>query len=194
MLMAMAWAGHAVQAGAALEFKLWREATAIFLGSSPGGCEPLGLAVTLRRRGLVPEVFVSHAGPYLTTAIRSDELQRITRLAQDEFRREADELGVPVHLTPLGESGLMETLDADASAIVLVSGYRMLRRHVPHWVFAYGRTGRHVLVHDPDGGGDSHQHMAGRSMAIPLPAFARWSRYGADDLRAAVVIRKGLAQ
>ena len=39
-------------APAALEFQLWREATTVFASSGPGGCEPYGMAVALRRRGL----------------------------------------------------------------------------------------------------------------------------------------------
>jgi hypothetical protein len=48
-----------------------------------------------------------------------------------------------------------------------------------------------VLVHDPDGGSAAANHTAGRSMSIPLPAFARWSGFAADNLSAAIVIRKG---
>lgn len=192
MLMAMAWAGRPVQAGAALEFKLWREATTIFSGSGPGGCEPFGLAVTLRRNGLRPEVFVSHAAPYFLAGVRAKEKQRVVGLAQDQFHREAAELGIPSHLTPLSESALMESLRSDAAVIVLVSGSHTMRRQVPHWVFAYGCTDRHVLVHDPHGG-RGEDHVAGRSLAIPLHAFTRWSRFAPDKLRAAIVIRKGLS-
>ena len=193
VLMALAWAGHAVRMGAALEFKLWREATTMFSGSGPGGCEPFGLAVTLTRHGLSTEIFVSHPGPYFLAGVRSEERRRVMRLTQDEFRREAAELHIPIHLTPLSESALMQSLQSDAAAIVLVSGYRMLPRKVPHWVFAYGRANSHVLVHDPDGG-QAEDHAAGQSLAVPLQAFARWSRFGPDHLRAAILIRKGPSQ
>src|SRR5262245_608604 len=61
MMMALAWAGswagRKFKPAPAFEFQLWREATTIFTGSGPGGCEPYGMAVTLRRHGLVPEVY-----------------------------------------------------------------------------------------------------------------------------------------
>ncbi len=195
MMMALAWAGRPVRAGAALEFKLWREATTIFMASGPGGCEPFGLAVTLKRYGLQPEIFVNRPGPYFLDGVRSPDRQRVMRLAQAEFRREAEELDIPAHQTPLGESALMQALSSGACAIVLVTGYRMLRRNVPHWVFAYGHSGRFVLIHDPAAEIEQSGHARpAHSLAIPTAAFARISRYGAENLRAAVVIRKGFTQ
>lgn len=193
ILMALAWAGQAVQADAALEFKLWREATTIFSGSGPGGCEPFGLAVTLMHHGLRPEVFVNQSAPYFLADVRSEEKRRVVHMAQDEFRREAADLRIPIHLTSLSESALMQSLHSDAAVIVLVSGSHVMRRQIPHWVFAYGRTHRHVLVHDPDGG-RAGDHGAGRALALPQQAFARWSRFGPENLRAAIVIRKGPSQ
>src|SRR5215475_7366906 len=66
MMMALAWAApradRKLQPAPAFEFELWREATTIFGGSGPGGCEPYGMAVALKRRGLAPEVYVSRPG------------------------------------------------------------------------------------------------------------------------------------
>jgi ribosomal protein S18 acetylase RimI-like enzyme len=192
VMMALAWAGRRVQAEAAFEFRLWREATTFFTASGPGGCDPIGLAVALKRHDLQPEVWVSHPGPYFLDGVRSEQKRRVMRVGQAEFRREADELKVPVHLTPLAESVLMDALNSSASAIVLVTGYRMLRRRVPHWVFAYGQAGGAILIHDPAAELDETGNArSAESFAIPLPAFARMSRYGREDLRAAILIRKG---
>jgi ribosomal protein S18 acetylase RimI-like enzyme len=195
VMMAMAWAGRPVQPDAALEFRLWREATTIFMSQGHGGCDPFGMAVTLKRHGLAPAVFVNHPGPYFLHGVRSEEKARVMRVGQDDFRHQADELGIPVNLIPLAESALMETLRSGASAIVLVTGYRMLRRSVPHWVFAYGCTDSAILVHDPvplhDG---AEPEVSAQGTAIPLAAFSRISRFGPENLRAAIVIRKGLPQ
>ena len=126
------------------------------------------------------------------STVRSADSRRVMRLTQEEFRREADVIGVPIHLAPLSESGLMDSFDNGAVAIVLVSGYRMVRRRVPHWVFAFGREGRYVLVHDPAARRDEHGNAhAPETYAVPAHEFSRMSRFGKDDLRAAVVIRKG---
>ncbi|HET9904497.1 MAG TPA: peptidase C39 family protein [Xanthobacteraceae bacterium] len=195
IMMAMAWAGLPIEAGPALEYKLWREATTIFMASGLGGCGPFGLAVTLKRRGLDPEVHVSHPGPYFLDGVRSQEKRRVMGVAQAEFRREAESLGIPVHLEPLDLDSLCRALDSGACAIVLVTGYHLSRGRVPHWVFVYGHAERRILLHDPE----AERDEAGRpkpseGWAVPEGLFQRMSRTGADELRAAIVIRKGRIQ
>jgi ribosomal protein S18 acetylase RimI-like enzyme len=195
MMMALAWADPSFHPGPAYEFKLWREATTIFTTSGPGGCDPYGLAVTLKRHGLEPRIHVSQRGPYFLDTVGSDDKRRVMRLAQDEFRREAEALKIPIHLAPLDESALMEAFETGAVAIVLVSGYRMVRRNVPHWVFVFGHEGRHVLVHDPAAIRDEDGHAtSAETYAVPASEFDRMTRFGRDDLRAAIVIRKGRVQ
>jgi ribosomal protein S18 acetylase RimI-like enzyme len=195
MMMALAWADPSFRPGPAYELKLWREATTIFMTSGPGGCDPCGLAVTLKRHGLEPRIHASHGGPYFLDTVGSDDKRRVMRLAQDEFRREAEALKIPIHLAPLDESALMEAFETGAVAIVLVSGYRRVRRNVPHWVFAFGREGRHVLVHDPAAPRDEDGNAtSAETYAFSSSEFDRMTRFGRDDLRAAIVIRKGRCQ
>lgn len=192
ILMALAWADRGFRPSPALEFRLWREATTIFMSSGPGGCEPFGIAVALKRRGLSPEVFVTRPGPYFLDAVRSEEKRRAMRITQEDFAEEARNLGVATHLTCASESVLMAALDKGAVAIALVSGHRMTPRGPPHWVFVFGREGRFVLLHDPaafrDENGDA---VAPETYAAPLPAFMRMTRCGRDNLRAAIIVRKG---
>jgi hypothetical protein len=192
MLMALTWADPSFRPAPAHEFKLWREATTIFMSSGPGGCDPYGIAVTLNRHRLAAEIHASHGGPYFLDTVRSEDKRRVMRLAQEEFRREAELLKIPIHLAPLGESALMEALEKGAAAIVLVSGYRMVRRNVPHWVFAFGCQGRYVLVHDPAAVRDpTGNAVAAETYAVPSSEFHRMTRFGPDHLRAAILIRKG---
>jgi hypothetical protein len=135
---------------------------------------------------------VSEGGPYFLDTVRAKDSRRVMQLTQEEFHREAEELSIPIHLAPLSESGLIEEFDNDAVVIVLVSGYGMVRRHVPHWVFAFGHEGRYILVHDPAAGRDEHGNAsAPETYAVPADEFARMSRSGKANLRAALVIRKG---
>jgi hypothetical protein len=115
------------------------------------------------------------------------------RLTQSQFQEEAASLDIPSHLTRIGESALMSAFDAGSVAIVLVSGYHMVPRKVPHWVFAFGRDGRHVLVHDPAAIKDD-QGMTEATYAVSWTAFERMTRVGRDALSAAIVIRKGPPQ
>jgi ribosomal protein S18 acetylase RimI-like enzyme len=192
IMMALAWADRNCKPVPAFEFALWREATTMFSGAGPGGCEPYGMAVTLKRHGLVPEMYVSRPGPYFLDNVKSADRRRAMTLTQAEFKRESSALDIPSHFSPVNESLLMSTFDAGNVAIVLVSGYHMIPRGVPHWIFAFGRNGRHVLMHDPAAVRDDQgMAAAAETYAVPWTAFERVIRVGRDRLSAAIVIRKG---
>ena len=194
IMMALAWADRTFKPAPATEIALWREATTIFSGSGPGGCEPYGMAVTLRRHGLAPEIQVSRRGPYFVETVKSADRRRVIELAQAEFRREAGALGIRTHFSPVNESVLMAAFDAGNVAIVLVSGYHMIPRGMPHWIFAFGRSGQHVLMHDPAAIRDEKgMAAAAETYAVPWSAFQRVIHVGRERLSAAIVIRKGQA-
>ena len=131
-------------------------------------------------------------GPYFLDTVKSESKRRVMRLTQDDFRREADALGIPTHRTPISESVLLRAFDSGAVAIVLVSGYQLLRRRVPHWVFAFGHEDRHILVHDPAARKDEQGNpIDAETYAVPWDEFERMTRFGPDHLRAALIIRKG---
>jgi len=191
-MMALAWADRNFKPAPALELALWRHATTIYSGSGPGGCEPYGMAVTLKRHGLRPEIYVSRPGTYFLDTVKSAEKRRVMALAQSEFQCQAKAHDIPIHLTPVNESVLMRAFDAGNVAIVLVSGYHMIPRGVPHWVFAFGRNGRNVLMHDPAAMRDDQGMAAApESYALPWSAFERVIHVGRERLSAAIVIRKG---
>jgi ribosomal protein S18 acetylase RimI-like enzyme len=192
IMMALAWAGRRIKPAPAFEFDLWRDATTIFMASGLGGCEIYGMAVTLKRRGLDPEVYASRRGPYFLDGVASAEKRRVMEVTQAEYRRQARALAIPTHLTPVRESVLIRAFEQGKVAIVLVSGYQMSTRGQPHWVFAFGRDGRHILLHDPAANRDEHgKAIAPETYAVPWTAFERMTRLGRDRLSAAIVIRKG---
>lgn len=192
LLMALAWADRAFSPSPVMEFRLWREATTIFMSSGPGGCEPFGMAIALKRHGLSSEIFVTRPGPYFLDTVQSPEKRRVMRITQDDFVEEAEALGLAVHLTYADESVVIPALDAGAAAIVLVSGYHMTPRGQPHWVFVFGREDRFVLVHDPAASRDEQgRALAPETYAVPWPAFMRMTRCGRDHLGATILIRKG---
>ncbi|HXL48121.1 MAG TPA: peptidase C39 family protein [Xanthobacteraceae bacterium] len=192
IMMALAWADRNFKPEPAFEFQLWREATTIFMTSGPGGCEPYGMAVALKRHGLEPELYVSHPGPYFLETAQSADKRRVMRVTQLAFQREAKALAIPTHLTPVSESVLMRAFAAGSVVIVLVSGYHMVDRGRPHWIFTFGRDGRHVLMHDPAAiRDDQGMAAAAETYAMPWPAFERVTRLSRERLSAAIVIRKG---
>jgi ribosomal protein S18 acetylase RimI-like enzyme len=192
ILMALSWADPKFRPAPVLEFDLWRQATTIFMSSGPGGCGPYGMAVTLKQQGLEPELYVSHPGPYFLDAARSAAKRRATQVTQEAFRLRAGALGIPTHLTPVNESVLMAAFDAGSVAIVLVSGYHLVARGRPHWIFAFGRDRQHVLMHDPAAiRNEQGMALAPETYAVPWSAFEPMTRLGRERLSAAIVIRKG---
>jgi ribosomal protein S18 acetylase RimI-like enzyme len=215
ILMALAWADpKRFQPTPARELELWRQATTIFPCSNagPGGCEPYGMAVTLARHGLKPEIYVSRPPPYFLESVKSTDARRVMELTQVGFQNEVRALAIPSHLTPVNESALMRAFDAGSVAIILVSGYHMVARGKPHWIFAFGRDGRHVLMHDPAALRDDRgMALAAETYAVPWselervadlrpaqgrPAHASSARSsqahgGHAPLSAAIIIRKG---
>jgi ribosomal protein S18 acetylase RimI-like enzyme len=192
IMMALGWADRTFKPAPAFEFQLWREATTIISNSGPGGCEPFGMAVTLKRHGLTPEVYVSRPPPYFLEDTMSGERRRAMELTQLAHRKEAHALGIATHLIPVSESVLMRAFDAGSVAIVLVSGYHMKPRGKPHWIFAFGRDGSHILMHDPAAIRDEQgMAAAAETYAVPWTAFERVTHQGRERLSAAIVIRKG---
>jgi ribosomal-protein-alanine acetyltransferase len=192
MMMAMRALDPAAAFDRATEFRLWREATTVFMQAGHGGCEPVGMAVALARRGFAVEVFVNQDGPFFVDSVRAPDRREAIALIQADYAAQADDLGIPIHRAALGPAAMQEALDSGAVVLVLVSHYRMLRSRTPHWVLAYGRAGASILVHDPWVERDHMEtEVAASALPIPLAAFDRMSRWGRSRLRAALVVRRG---
>lgn len=173
------------------EIRLWREATTIFMMSGPGGCEPYGLAVAAHEAGLDAEIHVSEPGDLFLEGVRNAEKQRVMALAQEDFRRRADAYAISVTIRPFTLVELRAAIAAGKTAVVLISGYHMFDKKVPHWVLAHGDDGRHIIIHDPwvaDERGESVADAA--SLPIPYETFDRIARFGKVGLRAAVFLSR----
>ncbi|MGF7162259.1 ribosomal protein S18 acetylase RimI-like enzyme [Rhodoligotrophos appendicifer] len=189
MMMAMAGAGAPGTFTRRVEINLWREATTIFMTSGLGGCEPLGMAVALARRGLKTAVFVSKTGPLFLDSVRTPWKQEVMTAVQEEFLEQAQALQVPIHRYPLSLQELRTALKRGATAIVLVSAYRMYHERYPHWILAYDCDEHFVFAHDPWVDPDSYEIAVSKAaVAIPVDEFDRMSAYGKPRLRAAVIV------
>ncbi|MEZ5799703.1 MAG: peptidase C39 family protein [Nitratireductor sp.] len=76
-------------------------------------------------------------------------------------------------------------------ALVLLSGYQMFGKKVPHWVLAHGDDGAHILIHDPwveDEVGETIADAA--NLPVPYEQFDRMARFGSAT-RAAVILGSG---
>lgn len=191
LMMAMARDVPGTQMSPVLEIRLWREATTIFMMSGPGGCEPYGLAVAAYEAGLDAEIHVSEPGDLFLEGVRSAEKQVVMALAQEDFRTRAEAYGIKASIRPFTIADVSDVVKAGGTAIVLVSGYQMFGKKVPHWILVHGDDGRHLVVHDPWVDDERHETIAdAASMPIPYAAFDKMARFGKIGLRAAVFLTK----
>ncbi len=171
------------------EIRLWREATTVFMLAGPGGCEPFGLAVVAASHGLSPEIWCSSPDLLFLETVRNLEKRRVMDIAQRDFRARAVEMAIPTRIEAFSLPMLRARLDDGHVAIVLVSGYLMMGKKIPHWVLAHGDDGRHILVHDPWVEVEIGETAAdAANIPVPYAIFDRIARYGRSGLRAAVII------
>jgi ribosomal protein S18 acetylase RimI-like enzyme len=180
---------------AVMEVRLWREATTIFMMSGPGGCEPFGLAVTAHEHGLDANILVSFHGALFLQSVRSEEKRRVMELAQVDFRTRAGDYDIPVEYRNFTIDDIRAALGEGRLVIVLVSGFLMFGKKVPHWVLAIGDDGDHIIIHDPwveDERGETTADAA--SIPIPYSIFMSMAQFGRQGLRAAVTLGKRKAK
>ena len=174
-----------------MEIRLWREATTVFMMSGPGGCEPFGLAVSGYESGLAAEIYVSFYGALFLQSVRSEDKRRVMELAQVDFRRRAELYGIPVNYRPFALDDIRGALAGGKLVLVLISGFLMFGKKVPHWVLAIGDDGDHILIHDP-WVEDERQETILDAANIPVPygIFMNMAQFGRDGLRAAITLGK----
>lgn len=172
------------------EIRLWREATTVFMMSGPGGCEPFGLAAVAHDHGLSAEIIVSHPGALFLQSVRSDEKRWVMEVAQKDFRERVRTAGIPVSHRIFALDEIRAAVASGRLVMVLVSGYLMFGKKVPHWVLVLADDGDHLIMHDPwveDERGETRIDAA----AIPVPhdVFYSMARFG--GMRAAVILGEG---
>lgn len=191
LMMAMANFDPSFVPDPVMEVRLWREATTIFMMSGPGGCEPFGLAVAAHESGLSAQILVSSQGALFLQSVRSEEKRRVMELAQADFRNRAQKYSIPVTYRSFGIDDVRSMIAAGQLVLVLISGFLMFGKKVPHWVLAIGDDGGHILIHDP-WIEDEQRETASDAANIPVPydIFMRMAQFGRDGLRAAIILGK----
>ena len=194
MMMAMAALDSDIRMSRRLELSLWREATTIVMTTGVGGCDPVGMAVALGKRGFRTGVHMTQAEPLFLDTVRSPWKRDVMTVTQEDFRHEARTMNIPIRIGALTGSRLRQALGGGAIAIVLISPYRLYRERVPHWIVAYDYDERHVYIHDPWLEIDEAESPINKAaLAIPRKEFERISVYGKARLRAAVLVESPVA-
>jgi ribosomal protein S18 acetylase RimI-like enzyme len=191
IMMAKAFYDPAFVPGPVMEIRLWREATTVFMMSGPGGCEPFGLAVAAFEHGLSARIIVSFHGALFLQSVRSEEKRRVMELAQVDFRSRADAYGIAVDYRTFGIEDIRGALAEGNLVVVLISGFLMFGKKVPHWVLVIGDDDEHLIIHDP-WVEDEHDETSADAANIPVPhdIFMRMAQFGRPGLRSAVILGK----
>ena len=191
LMMALAHFVPGTELDPVLEIRLWREATTIFMMSGHGGCEPFGLAVSAREHGLAASIIVSTEDFLFMHSVRDPEKREVMALVQADFRARAEAYAIPVEYCAFTIDDIRSAVSAGKLVMVLVSGWFMFGKKVPHWVLVHGDDGRHIMIHDPwveDEVGETVADAA--NLPVPYDVFDRIARYGAAGLRAAVFLEE----
>ena len=198
LMMAMVALDPAYEPSPLDEIQIWREATTIFMTSGHGGCHPVGLALSAVRRGFDAEVWVNQREPLFLEGVRDPNKKRVMRLVHESFVREAKEQRIPVHYAEVDQQQLVNSFNAGASVLILISTYRLDRKKAPHWVIMSGYDDSCLYVHDPDLDSEPPTDLAGevrnamdcQHLPIARADFAAMSRFGGNRLRTAVIVRR----
>lgn len=190
LMMAMGRVSGDKEADRALEMRLWRESTTVFMTSGHGGCGPHGLALAAWRRGYAVDLYVNDDNPLFVDSVRNAEKKEVIRLVHEDFLRELQKTDIHVHHHPLDLTEMKAQVERGAVPMVLISSYRIYHEKAPHWVVVAGLDERFIYVHDPfvdNEKGKSETDVY--NMPIAQSEFARMARYGRSGLRAALVLR-----
>ena len=194
LMMAMAALDHQQAVNRSRELMLWREATTIFMTSGHGGCGPHGLALAAHKQGFSVSLMLSQAGPLFLDGVRDPDKKAVMELVQTDFMTALAARGVPVDYQPLSSTELARCISRGEIPVVLISSYRLNGNKAPHWVVVAAADEQCLYVHDPDL--DTHDAATATDNAyIPIThqAFDRMARFGAQGLRAAVIVAKPTA-
>ncbi|MGC0320854.1 SH3-like domain-containing protein [Bradyrhizobium sp. USDA 326] len=159
------------------ELEIWREATTIH-----GGCGPIGLALSLNKRGAVAHTMLSHDGAFLECRASTDAQKEAMRILQHRDLSEAKERGVDIAFGDYSISDLMRWMHQGWHPIAMVS-IQFEGATITHWVVVTGITSTHVLLNDPL----KSAHAENDTSAVDVASFDKMSRFGPHDERAIVL-------
>ncbi len=170
-----------------LELELWREATTIFMTSGIGGCSAQGLALAAIRRGLKAKVVITDSNTPFIDSVRNQHKKEAIEIVHTHFMEQLAQAGQPVVVSAFGKDEIIEALERKAVPILLVSGYRLYKERIPHWVVVTGFDEHFIYIHDPYIP-DDQPAFDGRHVPIYERDFMQMNRYGRAGSRTMLII------
>ncbi|QRM32808.1 peptidase C39 family protein [Microvirga sp. VF16] len=159
------------------ELEIWREATTIH-----AGCGPLGLALTLKRRGLAAHALISHDQTFLESRAANDVQKEAVRILQERDLKEAAQTGIVVAHRDYTIDDLARWMNQGWYPIVML-GIDFEGKKIAHWSVVTGVTAETVSFNDPLKEADAQTDMT----TVDHDAFLKISQFGPDEERAVVL-------
>lgn len=192
------------------EMSVWRRATMSF------PCEPYGLVVALREMLLRPEeaqvrLYMDREAPFVVpvaSGFRADvraalagaalewydaqyaEFRERTVALQNDLRRRARELGIPVHATRLVAADIVREVADGAVAMVMISQSTMHPGDLGgHWIVVHGVRDGLLMAQDPWVAADRGESWVdGTQLPLTPSALDEMSSLGGADAYRAVIL------
>lgn len=194
LMMAMASLDATFTPSIEVELDIWREATTIFMTSGHGGCHPFGLALAAQRRGFTSAVWLNTNQPLFVDGVRSDHKKSIMSAVHHQFLQQCQDRDVSLHYKALSLSDIYHHLEAGNAVLILVSTYRLDEKKAPHWVVVTGMDDRCLFVHDPDLDEATQTALDCQYVPIAKADFEKMAAFGAQRIRAAVIVSRSMDQ
>jgi hypothetical protein len=106
-----------------------------------------------------------------------------------DFRRRAERYGILVNYNSFALDDIRAAIAGGKLVLVLISGFLMFGKKVPHWVLVIGDDGEHVLIHDPWVEDEKQETMLdAANIPVPYAIFMNMAQFGRDGLRAAIIL------
>lgn len=167
MLMAMKLFAPGLAIDESLEMALWEQTALGPAESSLGGCPPVGMALTARRRGYAVKALIPGRIEPISPAAR-DVMARANLV---DVWREARSAGMPLRRVDCIFADVAAALRAGLVPLLVLDAHRLGRAGAPHWVVATGFDESHLFVHDPHESSLLGQEPAARDIPIPVAAL-----------------------
>lgn len=191
LLMAMASLNKDYSANRTDELTIWRESTTVYMTSGHGGCSPVGLAVSAKRRGFNVELYLSSDETPFIDSVRDNEKRSVIEQVHNDYLSELAALGVKPRIETLSSEQLVAQLKQGRVALCLISTWRLNRNKAPHWVLATGADDRFIYFSDPDVD-DAPWHSEADYIDTPIgqDQYQKMARYGRSRFSATLILSR----
>ena len=126
-----------------LEFEIWREATMV------EACDPYGLALAAKRRGLDVDLTVTTDAFMLLEEFHSEKERDVRRYFQMRFREAVAATDIKVRREAVTSAQIRAALDSGRLALLLVDEAPFGIEPCPHWIMVHSFVDGVFVVHDP---------------------------------------------